>query len=103
MEENIDIGGFPNLSLLDSSLKRLEGKVGGRGMEAPDRFSRFWEQRESVPSARWNPWELPRLGVHCSASGETGEVRVRNIDRLKTLLQSFLELQQGQEKENDPH
>lgn len=28
MEESIDIGGFPNLSLLDSSLKRLEGKWG---------------------------------------------------------------------------
>lgn len=29
------------------------------------------------------------------ASGETGAVTTRNVDRLETLLQSFLELQQG--------
>lgn len=61
MEENIDTGGFPNLSILDSSLNRLEGKVGGRGMEAPDRFSRSGNRESLFPLPGGTHGSFPAL------------------------------------------
>ena len=44
------------------------------------------------------------LSSHCLRPGEAGEVTTRRVVGLETLLQSFLELQQGAEKKkNDSH